>query len=409
MRILCMSDSPFIPTGQARVGREIAVGIAKHGHDVGYLGWWHRNDIMPNLPYNIQFWWTNNAEYGADVFDSVVNKFQPEIVITIGDFWNLWYMNDPNVCRTRRSFQWISYIPVDGEPIGGGIPPDVVPIIEEIDVPIAYTEYAKNAVLKSVEDQETRNRIKVIYHGVDTQVFKPLEPSERRNMREQFGFNDKFIFLVVCRNQTRKNIPEMLRAWKIFSETPEAKNKVVLWLHTYFKDSAGWDIDNLLTVNGLKNNSVIFYDQIAHGKSAYHLLPENELAKLYQISDAFMLISGEGFGIPTFEAMATRLPCLLLDYASSAEIGADGRAHLVPWTCSWTGLHLTQRPVPDPHHIYEGLLKIYRDKRYRDNIAMKGYEYVQNYTWQKIADEWNSLILQMEIPFMKPLRLEVIA
>ena len=181
MKILILTDSMFIPSGQGRVGREIAHGLGKRGHQIGYIGLWHRQDIFPNAPYNIQFWPTNNNYHGQDVLDGVIKSFRPDMLLTIGDFWNLAYIADPILCRTRRLFQWCSYIPVDGEPINGGLPPGIQKVIEDIDIPIAYTNYAKNVVLKCVNDQETRNRLQVIYHGVDTNIYHRLD-SEKRNL-----------------------------------------------------------------------------------------------------------------------------------------------------------------------------------------------------------------------------------
>jgi len=405
-----MSDSPFIPTGMGRLGRELAIGLAARGHQIGYIGWYHRADITPNLPHNIHFWWTNDNLYGSNILDRVVEQFQPDILLTIGDFWWLWYITDPNVCRTRKSFQWCSYIPVDGEPICGGLPPGIVKTIEDIDIPVAYTNYAKDAVLKSVSDEETRSRLRTIYHGVDTDMFKPLDPKERRLLRQKFGIQDKFMFLTVSRNQSRKNIPQLIQAWKIFSELPEFKDKVIFWPHMYFNDVMGWNIDELLLVNGLKNQSIMYYDQVAHSSSELHMLPNEELAKLYQVADAFILLSGEGFGMPTFEAMATKLPCILLNHSASAELGADGRAHLVPpaGTLTWTGSHLTERPVPDVMASAAAMIKIFKDKKYRDDVAQKGYEFATQYPWSRIVDEWNMLFLSHEMPFIKPINLEVV-
>lgn len=410
MRILIMTDSPFIPTGQARVGREIAVKLASHGHEMGYLGLFHRTDIFPNLPHNIQFWWTNDNEYGSNYLDTVVMQFQPEIVLTIGDFWNIGWIADHNICRTRRQFQWCSYIPVDGEPMNGGLPPGIIKAVEDIDIPVAYTEYARRAVLKSVMDEETRLRISTIYHGVDTKVFKPADPAERMRTREKFGLQNKFLFLCVCRNQSRKNIPRLLHAWKKFSELPEFKGKVVLWPHMYFNDPAGWKIDDILKEQGLNNDSIMYYEQIAHGRSHLHMLREAELAQLYQISDAFILPSGEGFGLPTFEAMASRLPCILINHSASAELGADGRAHLINdlYTQTWTGTYLTERPVPTLEAIVEAMGVLFHNKKYRDSLAQKGYDFATQYTWDRVGEDWNSLFLSYEIPFMKPIKLEVV-
>ena len=410
MKILIMSDSLNIPTGLGRVGRELAIGLKNKGFDIGYLGWFHDNDARLQVPKGIRYWSTSNKNYGSDSLDMVVNKFQPDIVLTIGDFWNLWYINDPSICRTRRFFQWCAYIAVDGEPINGGLPPGILKTIEDIDLPVAYTDYAKAAVLKSIFDQETRNRIETIYHGVDTNVFKP-DPAKRKELRQKYGIEDKFLFLTVCRNQSRKNIPELLRAWKKFSELPENEGNVILWPHMYFEDPMGWNIGHLLDVLKLRNNSIMYYDQVAYSDSELHLISDEELAQVYQIADAFILLSGEGFGLPTFEAMATKLPCVLLDYAASSELGAEGRAELVPVgnSFTWTGAHLTQRPIPDIQAVVGSMQKVYSNREYRESIAKKGYEFATQYTWERVVNEWAMYFTSYEIPFLKPKHLEVVA
>lgn len=410
-RILIMTDSLNLPTGQGRVGRELALGLQRHGHEIGYIGWWHGATTNPNPPAGIMYWGTNNEHYGADILDSVVIRFQPDILLTVGDFWRIGYIANTDRCRTRRFFQWCSYIPVDGEPPAGGLPPSIIPVVADIDIPVAYTKYAEQAVLKAIKDQETINRLKVIYHGVDTKTFKPVDPSERRKMREAAGIGDKFVFLTVCRNQSRKNIPEMFMAWKKFSNLPEAKGNVLFWPHMNFKDPNGWDIDDLMTVNEMRNDSIMYYHQMAYGASSHDLIKETDLAKLYQMADAFLLISGEGFGLPIFEAMATGLPCILLDHSAPAEIGADGRAELVPveGSITWTGGHLTQRPVPKVDDIVTSMTKVYSDHRYARKIAEKGRMFAFKYTWEAVTNEWASLFLEREVPFIKPLKLEVVA
>lgn len=411
MRILVMTDSLNLPTGQGRVGREIAVGLQSKGHEVGYLGWWHGANTSYMPPNGIRYWATNNEHYGADVFDSIVLRFQPDVVLTIGDFWRIGYIADPNRCRSRKFFQWCSYIPVDGEPVNGGLPPAIVPIIEDIDIPVAYTNYAADVVLKSVHDQETRNRLRVIYHGVDTSVFKPMDPAERRKAREDAGIGDRFVFLTVCRNQSRKNIPEMFAAWKKFSELPETKGRVLFWPHMNFNDQNGWNIDDLITVNRMRNSSIMYYTEMAFGPSSHDLVSEQNLARLYGMADAFMLISGEGFGLPILEAMATGLPCILLNHSAPAELGADGRAELVPWsdTVTWTGSHLTQRPVPSVQSIVDSMKKVFSDRHGTRRMADKGREFAQKCTWDAAINEWDALFLEREIPFLKPLKLEAVS
>lgn len=414
MRIMIMTDSYHAPSGLGRVGRELALGLQRRGHEISYIGWFHKSFFSSEMINGIPTWFTDNGHFGSDVLDKAVNKAQPDILITIADMWNVWYITNPQACQTRRFFQWMPYIPVDGEPLCGGLPPGLPPIVEEADIPVAYTDYARNAVLKSCKDIETRMRIKTIYHGVNMAVFKPASADEKRELRRRFGVpEDKFVFLTVCRNQSRKNIPEMFRAWKIFSELPETRDKVLFWPHMNFKDPMGWDIDSFRQVIDLRNESVIYFNHVAYADHEMNLVSDVDLANIYRVADAFILLSGEGFGLPTVEAMASKVPCVLLDYAASSELGADGRAELVKIpqddTVTWTGIHLTQRPMPNPKRVVDSMLKVYRDASYRKAMVNKAYEYVQNYTWDKMVDEWDMLIMQNEIPFLKPMELEVVS
>ena len=410
MRIIIITDSPHIPTGLARVGRELALGLYGHGHDMAYLGLFHHSEIPQANLGPVKCWFTNDNLYGQGVFDRIVNRFQPDAVLTIGDMWNFWHIADHSVCKTRKFFQWVAYLPVDGEPIGGGIPPDQIHILEDVDWPIAYTRYAERALRQSVRDEEFLTRLRVIYHGVDPELYKPISPEEKMAAKERFKVGDKFLFLTVCRNQSRKNIPELLRAWKIMSESPEARGRVMLWPHMFFNDPSGWKIDSLLDIIKLRNDSVIYYEQVAHGEHEMLLLPESEVTVLYQIADAFVLISGEGFGLPTLEAMATGIPCVLLDYAASSELGADGRAEMIPCRdfAPWTGLHLTQRPMPNPTDVAKSMMRVYEDKGWRDYIAANGQKFALENTWERTVSEFNSVFMEMEVPFLKPKVLEII-
>lgn len=405
-----MSDSMFTPTGLGRVARAFVLGLMSHGHQVSHIGWFQRIGLSEPIPKGLVYWGTNDVHYGSKVLDDIVRQAAPEIVITIGDLWNVAYIADQNLCRMRRHFQWCHYIPVDGEPIRGGIPKNLMSVLEDIDIPVAYTNYAKNSVLKSSADPELRMRIKVIYHGVDTDVFHPLAWDERKRLREAFGVDDKFMFLTVCRNQSRKNIPEMFLAWREFSRMEETRDKVVWWPHTNFTDRAGWNLRDMIDEFDMKDRTIMYYNEVAFGQSEAMDIPDKELAKLYQIADAFLLVSGEGFGLPIIEAMACRVPCVILDCAAGAELGSNGRAALIPpGNCSVTGMYFTQRFIPRTEDISDAMLKIYRDKSYRDETAQKGYEFAVNHKWEKVISEWNHLIFRQEIPFIQPIEMEVCA
>ena len=74
-----------------------------------------------------------------------------------------------------------------------------------------------------------------IPHGVDCNFFKP-----KMNIKP----DDAFVVGTVARNQHRKNIPRLMKAYKTFVEenklTPKDSR---LLLHMFWEDGMGWNID----------------------------------------------------------------------------------------------------------------------------------------------------------------------
>ena len=48
------------------------------------------------------------------------------------------------------------------------------------------------------------------------------------------------------------------------------------------------------------------------------------------------------------------------------------------------------------------------DPRPHIKVAIKGKGFATQYTWDRIADQWHMLFLQMEVPFIRPMELETI-
>ena len=398
-KILTMSDDPNIATGMGRVHKEIACGLRKYGHEIVSLGWFSRIGEQNTMPFKIYH--TSNQYYGQDVFDQVILQEFPQIVITIGDHWMVDYIANQNICKTRRLFLWIAYTPIDGTTPDGGIPPTWAYGTLNADYVVAYTEYGKQAILKTCP--EVANRITVIPHGVDTNMFKPLPEDEVKNLRRSVGLVDDHVcFLMVARNQFRKNIPEFAKAWQKFVAY-NRHPKAVFWPHMVFTDPMGWNLDEVFDILGIRQ-TLRYFEKIAHSSSNIDLMPEADLNKLYNICDIHVNIAGEGYGLASIESLACGKPNIVLDHSGSGEqIRMSDGGLLVKCSPYYvTGKYSTERPYPDENDLLTKLDLLYSRADLRQKLGNAGLEWTRKTTWDAACDKWHGLITEMMYPLRKP-------
>ena len=402
MKILIVTENPSSHTGMAKVGGEIAKILRNVGHEIVYLCCGSASIEPAKWPFKLIA--RAGDSWGKDIFDDIIYAERPEVVLTIGDPWFFDYLANNNICRSRELFQWVGYIAIDGEKIGGGLPNFWAPIVGRMDKIVAYTNYGRNALLKSFP--KLQGKIDVIYHGVDESVFYPLSEIDVQRNKAIQAIKGKFVFLVVARNQGRKNWPELFKAWKIIHDEKLCPN-AMLWPHTYFYDRAGHNMDDMLDTFGLSGtSSVVFFQQIARGGGFTQLLPMRDLNGLYNMADALISVGGEGFGLPVLEAMATKVPCIVLNHSATSELGAEGRAFLAEPTHYLTGKYLTERPVPSPKEIIRVMERAYNEEETRKNMSEKAYKFAMEHTWSRVGKKWELFFDKLETPTKYPMVLE---
>jgi len=389
----------------SEVGKNIALNLHKKGHEIVYLGWFSRLGESNTMPFKIYH--TSNQYYGQDVFDKVVWQEKPVLVLTVGDAWMTDYIANPNICRMRRMFLWLKYIPIDGTTSDGRLPPTWREGILNADVVIAYTEYGRQAILQSCP--EIVNRIKVIPHGVDTNMFRPLPEKEVVNLRRQLGLEGRICFLMVGRNQFRKNVPEFVKAWKKFTQNG-AHPKAVFWPHMVFTDPMGWNLDEVFDIIGIRP-TLRYFEQVAHAPSNLELLPEEDLNRLYNCCDVHVNCAGEGWGLPVSASLACGKPNIVLNHSGAGEqVRLSNGGLLVKCSpCFITGKYSTERPYPDENDLLAKMDLLYNRADLRQKFGKAGYEWAQKMTWEHACDMWHELIMETMYPLRKPVELEVVA
>jgi glycosyltransferase involved in cell wall biosynthesis len=230
-KILIASHSPTCTTGYGRVTRRLAHAFGKAGHTVAVAGMSYRGG-RHELPYRIFPW---EERRSRESFAVACREFGPDVLLTIGDPWMFAFLP---ALPERRSAAWVAYFPVDGRPL----PVEWKPWIAAVDAAVVFCRFTRDLVAEA-----TGKPPELIYHGVDTKRFRPMgKPTAKRLA----NVADHFVVGTVARNQQRKNLPALLRAFARFAEN---KSDVLLYLHTQVR--AEWDLKELSRSLGIENKT----------------------------------------------------------------------------------------------------------------------------------------------------------
>jgi len=349
MRIMMLSDSPWAPTGFGTNTRCIAAIFAQEGHTVGYAGCQnpkHDPDYKINWPLgsknlvNIELLpllHPGEEKFGEKSFPQWCEQFKPDLIFTHLDIQMFKYVTDakkptgvnlPTISEegkplTRAEFQKLSkqaykmtrkdrykvgsIIPIDGQPSI----PNWLHTLEQVDYPVAMSYYGQTVMDADFDGYGKKTT--VISHGVDTEFFKPKDI--------QKPDPDCFIVGCVARNQHRKNIPRLMRSFKIFVE----RNKLTpddakLMLHMDWMDHMGWNIEYMSSEHVYDIKDYMIPPTMGNLEKGQN--PDDAgMVDIYNLFDVHALpTGGEGFGIPTVEAMSCGIPNIICDYTTSYEI-----------------------------------------------------------------------------------------
>ena len=356
LRIMPISDSPWAPTGFGTNTKNISAILTKEGHHIGYAGCQNPKHQVYKIPWplgqdktyqtieNLPLMFPGQEKFGEKSFPTWLQNFKPNIILTHLDFQMFTHIAQVKVpqnanvplyhektgkllSRKERlsmvnnmfkqvqagpPWKWAAIIPLDGTPPV----PQWQQAIDQIDFKICMSRYGQ-----VVLDKYFKNIDKSYYmpHGVDTNMFKPkLNPMYGdKPLKEVVG--DAFVVGCVARNQHRKNIPQLIKGFKEFVDRNDLKPEDVrLILHMDWNDAMGWRFPDFAETYGITKYLVPpLMGMLDNGE----VITEEEMVDLYNCLDVFVLpTAGEGFGIPTVEAMACGTPVAVTNYTTAWEL-----------------------------------------------------------------------------------------
>ena len=228
----------------------------------------------------------------------------------------------------------------------------------DIDKIITVSKTLKNEIMSVLNIPE--EKIKVIYHGVDKNLFKRMEIDDNltKEIREKYKLDTNFI-LSVTTLQPIKNIPVLLKAFYIFKKKYGLNQKLVIVGGKGWKYSEIYDLVRNLNIE----KEVIFTGHVLN----------KELPIIYNLADLFVFPSlYEGFGIPLLEAMACGCPVITSNISSMPEVVGDAGMLVNPY---------------DVNKLADAMAKILLNDDVRNDFINNGLERVCKFSWKNAAKE----------------------
>lgn len=465
IKILALCDSPTSATGFAQVSRNILRGLAETGkYEIDVIGINYFGDFYDRVahPYNIYPAMPQGYQdmYGRGRLLNAINgheaKFglkQPwDIVFTIQDPFvieglgldypfaeqlkvseEMWKRSLP----MQFWYKWIAYFPVDSDVKENW----VTDAIALADHPVAYCDWGKKKILEYDREKfklnfnlavdteggkrkaglnlpSLKDRIKVIHHGVDTDMFKPLPDDEKKKFRKEFfkGVlkDSTYLIVNVSRNQPRKDLSRTMSAFARFKKiVPDS----FLYLHCNPQDAGGSVYEMARNFDLVLGKDYTVPNNFNSGVG----FPVETVNKIYNAADLCITTTlGEGWGFITTEAMATKTPIAApyitsiidifggdpkdLDIFDSAQgpqwanimrgIPVKAGSTSSEWICMGVEDNERIRPLTNVDDLVEKMLWAYKNPLKVSEMVERAYEWVKELAWPNIVSDWDKIFTE---------------
>ncbi len=211
------------------------------------------------------------------------------------------------------------------------------------------------------------NRISVVHLGRDETLTPVKDPTRIAAVKQKYGVGGDYL-LYLGTLHPRKNLTRLIEAFHAVCTSTENKT-----LKLVIAGKKGWLFDEIFSrVEQLQlTERVIFPGYV----------DDTDKATLLSGATAYVFPSlYEGFGLPVLEAMACGTPVLTSNSSSLPEVAGEA-AMLV-----------------NPHRVEEiaaGLHQLIADAPLRRTLAAQGYLHIENFSWQKAAEQVLNILKNM--------------
>lgn len=250
--------------------------------------------------------------YMNDVIQAHYDFTGAELLITLVDA----HVHNPEIFSRMN---WCAWAPVDSEPDK----PVNSHALQSAKWVWAMSRFGE----KQLKDSRLPGKIRYVPHGVNTDVFRPVDRGEARARLEQHlkvPLAGRFLVMMNSANTLSPARKGFAYALDAFRRLCNMGVDAVLYLHTEMLGMfAGENLPEMVRALGVDPERVRF---APHHAYVTGMLSQEYLNNAYNAADVFLHTSkGEGFGIPIVEAQAAGCPVLATDFSAMSELVGAGR------------------------------------------------------------------------------------
>jgi len=371
-KLLWVGDAG-VSTGFARVTHGI-LDTLRATWDVGVLGVNYHGDPH-DYPYPI---WPCVAPYddahdafGIERLPKIIRRFGPDVIVVQNDPWNV-----PKYLRAVGNVPTVGFVAVDGKNCRGGG-------MNGLALAVFWTEFGREQARLGGYSGPTA----VVPLGVDLDVYRPLDRAATRAHHARLLFGprfpvDGFIVGVVGRNQQRKRLDLAIAYFAEWIRTTR-RDDAYLYLYVAPTGDEGFDVTQLAGYYGMANRAIVVEPHVGHGNR------EALLNEIYNTFDVLLSTSqAEGWSLPTMEAMAAGVPCVVPDWAALGEWPEDAAVKIPcsTFACTPNKINVVCG-VPDRAPTIAALDRLYADPAFRAELGQRGRDLVARpqFRWPAIG------------------------
>ena len=395
-------------TGFGIVTEQLCARFVAAGVDVRVIAVNHRGEpvrgdmagrVWPASLYGQPFGgnWSSAAITGAawrklDPSDD----WKPDMVLVISDVSGMiGHLPPHGFDDAWKSLPVFHYCPIEGDNLSVGWR-----TLWGLCHPVAMSDYGQRVISEHIGRAVPR-----IYHGVDTDTFRPVSFAEplvindkrlrsRDDCKRQFGIDpERLVILRTDRNVVRKFYPALFTS---FVEIARQVPNVDLVLHCQPFDNEGTNlVEDLARMPEDVRGRVKFTE--AH--DTFKGLSAEALVALVNAADLTVSTTGgEGFGLTLAESLACEVPVVVTDWAADAEVAGPGGV-LVPPLIDRYGDVVRYHSqfgmdwaTPDPRGFVAPVVDLLTHRKRREALGRAGRLHVKrSFSWDEAARQFLTL------------------
>jgi len=232
-------------------------------------------------------------------------------------------------------------------------------LLKKVDKIIVDSECSKKDVVEIVGVPE--KKVKVVYLAVNY-AFKKLEIGNwKLEISKKFSLPKHFL-LYVGDVTWNKNLPRIIEAAKKADMNLFLIGKALA--ETNFGKKNPWNEDRMKVFEKIKNEKKI---------NTLGFVSDEDLLKIYNMADALLMPSiYEGFGLPVLEAMSSGCPVITSREGSLPEVGGEAVYYV---------------DANSVDSIAEGIEKLSKDERLREELSQKGFVQAKKFSLEKTMND----------------------